>query len=110
MPVRVNAAARNCLAAVAIARLVRRRRPDLVVTNSIVSPAGAFGARMARTPHLWFLHEFGVRDHGMTFDFGYRRSLWLISQLSKLVVVNSRHYEMRLCARLAQRCGSYATR
>jgi hypothetical protein len=87
--VRAYAAARNFVAAIAIARLVRRLRPNLVITNSIVIPAGAFGAAIARTPHLWFLHEFGVRDHGMTFDFGHRRSLHLISWLSKLVVVHS---------------------
>lgn len=38
-------------------RFIRRLRPDLVVSNSAVVPAGALAARMARVQHVWVIRE-----------------------------------------------------
>ncbi|MFK3981410.1 glycosyltransferase family 4 protein [Micromonospora sp. NPDC050397] len=38
-------------------RYVARSKPDLVVTNSVVVPAGAFAARRNRIRHVWLIQE-----------------------------------------------------
>lgn len=68
------------------AHYVRRKRIDVVVTNSIVGPTWSFGALLARRPHLWFIHEFG---DDFEFLFGGARTRRLVGRLSRLVVVNS---------------------
>jgi glycosyltransferase involved in cell wall biosynthesis len=69
--------------------LVKHEKPDLVVTNTLAAPIGAFAARRAGVPHLWYLHEFGREDQGYRFYFGERLAVALIDRLSRLVVVNS---------------------
>lgn len=64
-------------------------RPDLVVTNSLVIPGAAIAARSARIPHVWYIHEFGDRDHGFSYDFGRSLSLRLVDRLSNRVIFNS---------------------
>ena len=44
-----------------MARLIRRLRPDLVHSNSLYCLYGAFGAKLARTPHLWHIREMAPR-------------------------------------------------
>lgn len=73
-----------------LATLVRRARPDAVVTNTLVIPGAALAARAAGVPHVWSVHELGVRDHGFRFALGYARSLRAVSRLSAVVVGNSR--------------------
>jgi glycosyltransferase involved in cell wall biosynthesis len=72
-----------------IAQLARRIDADVIVTNTITVPAGGFAARLAGVPHVWFLHEFGARDHGLSFLYGRRLTLGLIGRLSASVLVNS---------------------
>jgi glycosyltransferase involved in cell wall biosynthesis len=69
--------------------LLARIGPDAVLTNTLTIPLPALAARRARVPHLWFVHEFGERDHGLRFDLGYARSLRLVDRLSRRVLVNS---------------------
>ena len=38
------------------------RRPDLVVTNTVVAPWGAFAAKALGIPHAWFVREYGDLD------------------------------------------------
>ncbi|MFG1895538.1 glycosyltransferase family 4 protein [Micromonospora zamorensis] len=38
-------------------RYLAQVKPDLVVTNSAVVPAGAFAARQERIPHVWLIQE-----------------------------------------------------
>jgi glycosyltransferase involved in cell wall biosynthesis len=74
----------------ALARIFRRLRPDVIVTNTVVSPTAAFAAAIVGIPHVWSIHEFGVRDHGFVFDFGRGRSLGVAARLSRRVTVSSR--------------------
>jgi glycosyltransferase involved in cell wall biosynthesis len=69
--------------------LLRQVRPDVVVTNTLTSPLGAVTAALGRMPHVWYVHEFGVADHGLHFDLGERVSLRTIDALSEIVIVNS---------------------
>jgi glycosyltransferase involved in cell wall biosynthesis len=67
----------------------RKLRPDLVISNTIASPAGAFAANWCRIPHIWFIQEYGEEDQGLYFDLGRHLSLSLINRLSKFVIVSS---------------------
>jgi glycosyltransferase involved in cell wall biosynthesis len=65
-------------------------------------PTGAFAARRAGLPHVWFLHEFGIEDHELAFHFRRRPTLALMSRLTDVFLVNSaalrRHFSRWLPA------------
>ena len=64
--------------------------PHVIVTNTCSVCVGALAAAALKTPHVWFIHEFGLEDHGATFDLGIRRATRLINRFSDLVLVNSK--------------------
>lgn len=70
-------------------RVLSDVRPDVVVSNTLLVCAGAFAARRFALPHVWWLHEFGDLDHGLSFDWGRRPTLRLVDRLSRRVLVNS---------------------
>jgi glycosyltransferase involved in cell wall biosynthesis len=76
--------------AAATLRALGRIRPDVVVSNTLVHPPGALAAAGLRLPHVWWIQEFGDRDHGFRFDLGHRNTLRLVARLSCAVVVASR--------------------
>ena len=69
--------------------LIRRVKPDVVVTNTITMPTAAIAARLSGVPHVWFLHEYGVPEHGIVLAYGQRVSTLAIRVLSRRVIVNS---------------------
>jgi glycosyltransferase involved in cell wall biosynthesis len=69
---------------------LRSSRPDLVVTCSAVNAVPAFASGIAGVPHIWWVHEFVTRDHGLTYSLGERLSQHLIGLTSRLVIVNSK--------------------
>lgn len=89
-PVAAAAQARDDYAAtLRIIEEMEQRRPDLVVTNTLVAPWGAFAAKTLGIPHVWFVREFGDLDHGLEFLQGRERTLEDIGLLSESVFVNS---------------------
>ncbi len=85
-----GSAARNVAAFRGMSRLLREIGPDLVVTNTLAIPLGAFAARQSGLPHVWYRHEFGRRDHAFRFHFGEQATFAAIGRLSDRVIVNSR--------------------
>ena len=85
-----GSAARNVAAFRRMSRLLREIDPDLVVTNTLAIPLGAFAARQSGLPHVWYRHEFGRRDHAFHFHLGERATFAAIDRLSDRVIVNSR--------------------
>jgi glycosyltransferase involved in cell wall biosynthesis len=81
--------ARNIRLLRPLVRALEANGADLVVTNTITVPLGAFAARLARLPHVWYLHEYGAAEHNVRFDFGRPATLQLVSLLSDAVLVNS---------------------
>lgn len=67
-------------------RLIKRWRPDVVLTNTMTIPAFAIAAKTLKVPHVWMIHEFGKRDHDLSFVLGYRRTIRLIGRLSAQVI------------------------
>lgn len=70
-------------------RWLRVERPDVVVTNTAVIPAPALACAMVGIPHVWWVHEFVTKDHGLRFVLGEALSQRLMGRLSRLMVVNS---------------------
>lgn len=79
----------NLFMAIPMAIRINRWKCDLVMTNSIVICDGALAARLLCLPHVWYIHEFGYKDHGLVFHLGQKISLGLINRLSKVCLVNS---------------------
>ncbi|WP_158253055.1 glycosyltransferase family 4 protein [Cryobacterium sp. Y62] len=86
----LDTARRNSEAVLAIVELLRRAAPDVVITNTIISPWAALAARYLGIPHVWFVHEFGDLDHGLQFEISRGSTFEDIGILSDLVVANSR--------------------
>jgi glycosyltransferase involved in cell wall biosynthesis len=74
----------------AAARLIRRRRIGLVITNSAAVWTGAWAARRAGVPHVWFVHEIldGERPL-LKYVFGRRALVRRMTRLSDRIVANS---------------------
>lgn len=76
------------VAAPRIRRIIRRVNADVVISNTITAIAGAIASRRI-TPHVWFLHEFGIEDHGFRFLLGRGVSTRLMTSLGAAFIVNS---------------------
>jgi glycosyltransferase involved in cell wall biosynthesis len=85
-----------------LTRLARRVRPDVIATNTITVAVGGIVAKRVRAPHVWFIREFGSRDHGMRFFLGRRATFFLVDHTSELIVVTSEALR-RYCAALVPR-------
>ncbi|WP_158253985.1 glycosyltransferase family 4 protein [Cryobacterium sp. Y50] len=86
----LDTARRNSEAVLAIVELLRLEAPDVVITNTIISPWAALAARYLGIPHVWFVHEFGDLDHGLQFEISRGSTFEDVGILSDLVVANSR--------------------
>ena len=95
-PVGVALAAFNSVAALRLAAMLRHGRPDVVATNSIINPSGAYAAHLAGVPHIWLVNEYGDLDHGYRFLLGIARSLREVDRLSARVVTCSRALARRV--------------
>ena len=73
-----------------------RRRPALVLTNTMTIPSHAIAARILRIPHYWMVREFGRDDHQIWFLFGYRRTVRMVGRLSESVICNSHAVEQAM--------------
>lgn len=74
-------------------RLIRRHRPRVVHTNTAVVLGGALGARLARVPHLWHVHEILTGPRWMA-----RFGSWLFGSLADAVLCNSEATREAACA------------
>jgi len=72
-----------------IIRMMEARRPDLVVTNTVVAPWAAFAAAVLGIPHAWFVREYGDLDHGLSFQSGREATFSDIGLMSQAVFTNS---------------------
>lgn len=69
---------------------IRRTRPDVVVTQTLSIPQGALAAKIVGVPHVWYVHEFGDKDHGHRFLLSRTLTLRMIGCLSTSVLACSR--------------------
>ncbi len=80
--------------------ILRELRPDVVITNTIVIPCGAFASRFVGIPHVWYIREFLEEDHGWHFEFGRQFSIFYINALSQRVIANSETVRKRFSDRI----------
>ena len=85
-----NSSLFNSKAVFNIEKLIDELRPDLVMTNTIVSPWAAIAAHFKRVPHIWFVREYGDADHRHVFEIGREKMMLDIDTMSSLVVTNSK--------------------
>ena len=72
-----------------ISKIARKLNSDLIVSNSLVIPCGAFAAKLIGIPHVWYIHEFLEEDHKMSFVLGRKLSLRIVDRLSQRVITTS---------------------
>ncbi|HRO41268.1 MAG TPA: glycosyltransferase [Flavipsychrobacter sp.] len=89
---------RNSIAVWKIYRLILKVKPDYVATNTMTIPPAAIAAKLAGTPHVWFIHEFGEEDHGYQMFCGLQRGARLVNWLSAKVVFNSEAVRKKFAA------------
>jgi glycosyltransferase involved in cell wall biosynthesis len=70
--------------------IVKRYKPDVIITNTIACPCGSIAAFLLRKKHIWYIHEFGKEDHGFDFVYGTKLSTKIIDKLSCIVILNSK--------------------
>lgn len=79
----------NARAILKIEKLIKKIQPDIIMTNTIVSPWAAIAAYFNHIPHVWFVREYGDADHKHIFEIGREKMFEDIGTLSDLVVTNS---------------------
>ena len=79
----------QCRGGRSIAHALRDFRPQIIVSNTCVSAAGALAAATMRVPHLWFAREYGRADFGFSFFLGYWSSMRLLGSMSAAVIAVS---------------------
>jgi FkbM family methyltransferase len=73
----------------AVRHKLNRLNPDIVFTNTMVIPWGAIAAQLLGKPHVWFVREFGVADHGFKFSQSLENTLDFVRETSNLILTNS---------------------
>jgi glycosyltransferase involved in cell wall biosynthesis len=89
-------AVKNSRAITSIENIIKRLKPDIVMTNSVVCPWAAVAASYQNVPHAWFVREYGDLDHGRVFELGRIKTFQDVDSLSNLVVANSKTLEKHL--------------
>jgi glycosyltransferase involved in cell wall biosynthesis len=73
-----------------IIEIITSEKIDLVVTHTGVIPYGALAATVSGVPHIWYLHEFIDKDHGMKIPFGREQFSSFIDKHSHQIWSNSK--------------------
>lgn len=87
---------RNGIATWDLMRIIQREKPDLVITNTMVIPVGALASWLTKTPHLWYIREFGKEDHNFSYDFTEKLTYKIVGKLSIKVFTISKALERKL--------------
>lgn len=67
-------------------QVIAKYQPDVIASCTLTIPWGAFAAASEDLPHIWFVGEFGVLDHGFTFYLPFQNALQTILRLSNRVL------------------------
>lgn len=68
---------------------LKRIRPDLVYSNTLVINTGALVADALGVPHIWHIREFGEIDHGLLFRLPLEERVKFVRRYSDIVIFNS---------------------
>ncbi|WP_439565200.1 glycosyltransferase family 4 protein [Microcella sp.] len=73
----------------AVARVIERIRPALVIVNTVVTPWAAIAAHDHGVPVAWFLREFVDDRPGFRLREGREQTLRYVDALADVVIANS---------------------
>jgi glycosyltransferase involved in cell wall biosynthesis len=62
----------NLAAIPRLSRCIRQWDPDIIYTNSSVTPVGAWMSRILHKPHIWHIREMPLLHYGLHYDYGER--------------------------------------
>lgn len=80
----------NYLCALSLKRVVRKRKIDIIHTNSSVINTGGILSRMTGVPHVWHIREFAIKGLGFFSVWDYRKLCAFIDSHSDRVVTISK--------------------
>ena len=83
--------------------------PDLILTNTMVIPWGAFTALRLNRPHIWFVREFGQLDHQLEFYYSFKQVVSVIEEASNHIIVNSEAVRKALFKKVSSKKCTVAT-
>jgi len=69
--------------------IFKKINPDIILTNTMVIPWGAFAALILKRPHIWMINEFGILDHGLDFFLPFTEVLEFIESSSDKIITRS---------------------
>ncbi|WOJ92974.1 glycosyltransferase family 4 protein [Congregibacter variabilis] len=72
---------------------------DLIYSNSLATPFGAYLAELLSIPHVWHFREFVYEDLNFVFTLGDQQSANFIKRTTHKVVCNSEEVRRRLANR-----------
>jgi glycosyltransferase involved in cell wall biosynthesis len=72
----------------AIVEVLRRFRPDVVVSNTSLTSVGALAARALNLPHVWILRELSREDFPYCFTNGTRAAVSLMRTAQARIAVS----------------------
>lgn len=64
---------------------IKHIKPDIIYSNTIVSPWGAVVAHKLCLPHALSVHEYGLREYGINFLFDKSESMMALYDFSSLI-------------------------
>lgn len=80
----------NTRAVFGLSRWIKKKRIDLVFSNSSASSIGALSAKRTNVPHIWYIHEIlGGETPQLIYLFGKKALARKIARSSCKVLVNS---------------------
>lgn len=81
---------------------LRRVRPDVVYTNSVVTPAGALAAKRLGLPHVWMVQESLLTNPTLRSALPRTRVARSVGRWSDGVIAASRYVEGQLAPHVAR--------
>lgn len=69
---------------------IRKYKPDIILSNSIVINTGIISSILLRKPHIYFIHESVEDDNDLFFDINKKTALKLVNKYSNYIVVVSK--------------------
>lgn len=72
-----------------IIKIIQNEKIDVVVSNTISMCEGALAARIAKVPHVWYIHEILSRDPKMKHMINMEFLYYIALQMSEAVVAIS---------------------
>ena len=73
-----------------ISKKLNKWNPDIVYTNTSVTPYGAIASALLDKPHIWHVRELGEEGLGLIFDLGFENAANFINKFSNCVIANSK--------------------